>query len=105
MVRSPSTARERLLVSSNVFVVEHFMAGADRGQAETLTRLLRANDGRLRHALFVPADETYFAVYDSPSGEAVRTPTAVADPSRGPLDRIVRAVFFDPVMRRTDDGS
>jgi hypothetical protein len=97
MAKSPFIARDPLLVSSNVFVVEHYLASADRRHAETLTQLLRATDGGLRHALFVPADETYFAVYDNSSAEAVRTPTAVADRSRSPLDRIVRAVLFDSV--------
>lgn len=96
MAGFPSTARAPSLVSSSVFVAEHYLAGADPRRAETLTRLLRASDGQLRHALFLPADETYFAVYDSPSAEAVRAATAVAGRSRSPLDRIVRAVLLDP---------
>ena len=98
MAKSPSTTRKRLLVSSEVFVVEHYLAGTDQRHAEKLTRFLRATNKRLRYALFVPADETYFAVYDSPSGEALRPPASAADQSRNPLDRIVRAVLFDPMM-------
>ena len=98
MAKSPLIARDPLLASSDVFVVEHYLASADRRHAETLTRLLRATDGRLRHALYVPADETYFAVYDRSPVDAVRAPSAVDDRSRSPLDRIVRAVLFDPVM-------
>lgn len=82
-------------MSSNVLVVEHYLADADRRDAEALTRFLRASDGRLRHALFVPADETFFAVYDSAS-QTMRAPTATAHRSHSPLDRIVRAVLFDP---------
>ncbi len=94
MARPSFIAREPLLVSSDVFVAEHYLAGASLERAESLTRLLRARDEHLRHALYVPADETYFAVYDSPSAEAVRTATAVAARSRSPLDRIVRAALL-----------
>jgi hypothetical protein len=81
------------LISSGVFVVEHYLAGADQRRAEALTRLLHGRDAALRHALFLPADETYFAVYDSPPFGAV----AARSPS--PLDRIVRAVLLAPVTR------
>ena len=103
MARSSTTADQPLLVSSNVFVVEHYLAGADRGHAEALTRRLRATDGRLRHALYVPDDETYFAVYARPSVETLRARALVADQSRSPFDRIVRAVLFDP-LRGSDVG-
>jgi hypothetical protein len=89
----PFTAQAPSLVSSGVFVAEHYLAGADPGRAEALTRLLQGSDAQLRHALFLPSDETYFAVYDSPPSGAV----AAQSPS--PLDRIVRAVLLAPVTR------
>jgi hypothetical protein len=95
MARFPSAAREPLLVSSAVLVAEHYLAGDDPRRAETLTRLLRASDRHFRHALFVPADETYFAVYDGPSPEAPRTATAIAARSCSPFDRVVRGVLLE----------
>ena len=90
---------------SNVFVAEHYLAGAEPRRAETLTRLLGAANARLRHALFLPGDETYFAVYDSTSAEAVRAATATFTRPSGPLDRIVRAVLLHPVsaLEPTDE--
>jgi hypothetical protein len=101
MARKRSTA-DQPLVSSNVFVVEHYLSGADWGHAEALTRRLRATDWSLRHALFVPDDETYFAVYDRPSVGTVRAPAVVASQSGNPFDRIVRAVLI--AVRGSDVG-
>jgi hypothetical protein len=84
-------------VLSNVLVAEHYLAGAGPPRAETLTRLLGAANARLRHALFLPGDETYFAVYDSTSAEAVRAATATVTRPNSPHDRIVRAVLLDPM--------
>ncbi len=86
------------LVLSEVLVAERYLPDADPLRADALTRLLCANDGRLRHALFLPADETYFAVYDSTSADAVHTVTAMGR-SRNLLDRIVPAVLLVPGRR------
>lgn len=96
MAASLSDLRTASLLSSDVLVAEHYVADGDPLRAEALTRLLRASAG-LRHALFLPADETYFAVYDGTSAEAVRAATAGVARSRSSLDRIVRAVLLAPV--------
>lgn len=105
MAGSPSTTEAPSLVLSNVLVAEHYLAGAESRRAEALTRLLGAGGARLRHALFLPGDDTYFAVYDSPSAAAVRAATAAVTRASSPLDRIVRAVLLDPVggLEPTDE--
>jgi hypothetical protein len=97
MAASPSALSTASLLSSEVFVAEHYLGGTDPMRAETLTRLLRASSFGLRHALFLPADDTFFAVYDGTSAEVVSAATAGEARSPGSLDRIVRAVLFDPV--------
>lgn len=95
MTRSSTAARASSLVLSDVFVAERYLPDADPLRPDALTRLLRANDGRLRHALYLPADETYFAVYDSTSEEAVRAANGETR-SSDLLDRIVPAVLLVP---------
>jgi hypothetical protein len=97
MAASPSALGTASLVSSDVFVAEHYLGGTDPLRAETLARLLRASAAGLRHALFLPADDTLFAVYDGASAELVSAATAGVPRSQGSLDRIVRAVLLDPV--------
>lgn len=89
MTRSPSTASASTLVQSDVLVAEHYLPSADPLSADELTLLLRAGEGRFLHALYLPGDETCFAVYDgSPAtARAVRPP--------GSLDRIVPAVLLE----------
>jgi hypothetical protein len=96
MAASPSALGIRSLVSSDVFVAEHYLGGTDPLRAETLTRVLRARATGLRHALFLPTDDTFFAVYDGASADAVRAATVGVSRSSGSLDRIVRAVLLDP---------
>ncbi|HKP19385.1 MAG TPA: hypothetical protein VJT84_12975 [Gaiellaceae bacterium] len=92
MNRLPSAAS-----ASNVFVAEHYLAGVDfRGAQTLLTRLVRASGGHLRHALFLPADETFLAVYDGSSANSVRAATAAAAPTHSSLDRVVGALLLDP---------
>jgi hypothetical protein len=86
------------LVLSEVLVAERYLPDADPLRADALTRLLCANDGRLRHALFLPADETYFAVYDNTPPDAAHAASAVTR-SRNLLDRIVPAVLLVPGRR------
>ncbi len=64
MTRASAAASPSSLVQRDVLVAERYLPAADALRADVLTRLLRASDGRLRHALFLHADETYFAVYD-----------------------------------------
>lgn len=83
------------LVASRVVVVEHYLAGVDSQGAEALTRRLRDTGAtRLRYALFLPVDETYFAVYEGPSAD-VRA-------AGGPLDRVVQAVLLEPHPNRKE---
>jgi hypothetical protein len=98
MTRSLAATGTSSLVLSEVLVAERYLPDTDPLRADALTRLLRAHDGRLRHALFLPADETYFAVYDSTSADAVHAASAVGR-SRNLLDRIVPAVLLVPGRR------
>lgn len=95
MTRSSTATGASSLVLSEVLVAERYLPDTAPLRADALTRILRANDGRFRHALFLPADETYFAIYDSTSAEAVRAARAVAR-SRNLLDRVVPAVLLVP---------
>src|SRR3990170_4879005 len=97
MTRSSAATGASSLVLSKVLVAERYLPDTDPLRADALTRLLRANDGRLRHALFLPADATYFAVYDSTAADA-HAASAVAR-SRNLLDRIVPAVLLVPERR------
>ena len=103
MKRSLAATGASSLVLSEVLVAERYLPDADPLRADALTRLLRANDGRLRHALFLPADETYFAVYDSTSADAAHAASAGAR-SRNLLDRIVPAVLLVPGIRVIGSG-
>ena len=85
MTRTLTATGASSLVLSDVLVAERYLPDGNPLRADALTRLLRANDGRLRHALFLPADETYFAVFDSTSADAVHAAGAVAR-SRNLLD-------------------
>ena len=98
MKRSSVATGASSLVLSEVLVAERYLPDADPLRADALTRLLRANDGRLRHALFLPGDETYFAVYDSTSADAAHAASSVAR-SRNLVDRIVPAVLLVPRRR------
>jgi hypothetical protein len=95
MAAFPSALSTVSLMSSEVFVAEHYLGGTDPLRAETLTRRLRASSAGFRHALFLPADDTFFAVYDGTSAEVVSAATAARSP--GSFDRIVRAVLLEPV--------
>jgi hypothetical protein len=81
-------ASTQALASSRVWVAEGYVAATDPRPAEALDRALQERDGRSRllHVLFLPADETYFAVYDG----------ATPDPAQTPLDRVLRAVLLEP---------
>jgi hypothetical protein len=98
MKRSFAATGPSSLVLSEVLVAERYLSDADPLRADALTRLLRAGDGRLRHALFLPGDETYFAVYDSTSVDAVHAASAV-DRARHVPDRIVPALLLVPGRR------
>ena len=83
------------LLLSDVLVGERYLPDGNPLRADTLTQLLNAEYGRLRHALFLPADETYFAVFD---GTAPNTASSVGR-SHDLLDRIVSAVLLVPARR------
>jgi hypothetical protein len=88
MAWSPSTASASALVLSDVLVAEHYLPFAESLRADELTLLLGAGEGRLLHALYLPGDETCFAVYSG----ATPASRAVSPPS--PLDRIVPALLL-----------
>jgi hypothetical protein len=98
MIRTSAETETSSLVLSDVLVAERYLPDADPLRAGALTRILRANDGRLRHALFLPADETYFAVYDRTSEDAAHAASVVAG-SRDLLDRILPALLLVPARR------
>jgi hypothetical protein len=90
---------------TNVLVAEHYLAAAAARRVDTITDALAeaadelAGAGspiRLLRALFVPFDETYFAVYEAQSADAVR---AAASLARSPLERVVHAVLLEPYAR------
>jgi hypothetical protein len=86
---------------THVLISEHYLADAAEQRVDLITRNLEdaaeelASAGtriRLLRALFVPFDETYFAVYDAESADAVRKAAALA---QCPFERVVRAVLLE----------